>query len=244
MDLMQLRAPFDPSHIEWRIGRAGEKNGKPWASVLAYLTSRAVMDRLDEVCGPENWKNEYDTGPGGGVICGLSIKVDGEWVTKWDGAENTDLEGVKGGLSGAMKRAAVQWGIGRYLYDLPDGWANIHDGGKRYQPKDNSGKNRWQAFKWDPPALPAWAIPSNAVDIQTGEVPDAHNEKVTEQVGELLAKIKPEHVSAMTDRDSNALYGLKEAVRTGDVGLLERGLPWLNKLVQGLDALDKLEGAA
>ena len=72
----------------------------------------------------------------------------------------------------------------------------------------------------------------------------AHNEKVTEQIGELLAKIKPEHVSAMTDRDSNALYGLKEAVRTGDVGLLERGLPWLNKLVQGLDALDKLEGAA
>lgn len=50
----------------------------------------------------------------GGVECGISIKIDGEWITKWDAAENTQVEAVKGGRSGAMKRAAVQWGIGRY----------------------------------------------------------------------------------------------------------------------------------
>src|SRR5690606_38042070 len=77
-----------------------------------------------------------------------------EWVTKWDGAENTEKEAVKGGLSGAMKRAAVQWGIGRYLYQLEEGWANVHEGGQySAQTKDK----KW--FRWDPPALPAWALP-------------------------------------------------------------------------------------
>ncbi len=34
------------------------------------------------------------------------------------GCRETQVEAVKGGRSGAMKRAAVQWGIGRYLYNL------------------------------------------------------------------------------------------------------------------------------
>ncbi|WP_263317101.1 Rad52/Rad22 family DNA repair protein, partial [Enterobacter hormaechei] len=61
----------------------------------------------------------------GGVECGISIKVEGEWITKWDAAENTQVEAVKGGRSGAMKRAAVQWGIGRYLYNLEEGFAVV-----------------------------------------------------------------------------------------------------------------------
>jgi hypothetical protein len=118
------------------------------------------MERLDEVVGPEAWQNVFKEGPAGGVVCGLSIRVvrpDGsaDWVTKWDGAENTDVEPVKGGLSGAMKRAAVMWGVGRYLYDLEEGWARVHDGG-RYSAKAKDGS--W--FKWDPPELPGWAVPT------------------------------------------------------------------------------------
>ena len=158
-NLARLRDPFAPEDIEWRVQQAGEKNGKPWARVLAYVTNRAIMERFDEVVGPENWQNEYKAGPAGGVVCGLSVRVaraDGssEWVTKWDGAENSDVEPVKGGLSNAMKRAAVQWGIGRYLYDLEEGWARVHDGG-RFSAKGKDGG--W--FKWDPPELPTWAVP-------------------------------------------------------------------------------------
>ena len=159
-DLTRLRDPFAAEDIEWRVQQAGEKNGRPWARVLAYVTNRAIMERLDEVAGPENWQNVFKEGPAGGVVCGLSLRVtraDGtaDWVTKWDGAENTDVEPVKGGLSNAMKRAAVQWGIGRYLYDLEEGWARVHDGGKHSaKAKDGS----W--FKWDPPELPAWAVPT------------------------------------------------------------------------------------
>ncbi len=160
IDLARLRDPFAPDDIEWRVQQAGEKNGRPWARVLAYVTNRAIMERLDEVVGPEGWQNVFKEGPAGGVVCGLSVRVvrpDGsaEWVTKWDGAENTDVEPVKGGLSGAMKRAAVMWGVGRYLYDLEEGWARVHDGG-RYSAKAKDGS--W--FKWDPPELPGWAVPA------------------------------------------------------------------------------------
>jgi len=160
MNLKELSNPFPADDIEWRVQRSGMKNGKPWAMVLAYVTSRATMDRLDAVCGPENWCNVFETGPSGGVLCGISIKIDGEWVTKWDGAENTDIESIKGGLSGAMKRAAVQWGIGRYLYRLEAGFANFHDGGKhRDYIKTSRDSKDGAMYRWDPPALPAWALP-------------------------------------------------------------------------------------
>ena len=75
----RLAAPFNPSDLEWRAGATNQD--KTQALALAYITSRAVMDRLDEVIGPENWCDEYQPGPDGGLICGLSLRVNGEWVT-------------------------------------------------------------------------------------------------------------------------------------------------------------------
>jgi hypothetical protein len=154
IDFTALREFFEPDEIEWRVQQSGEKNGRVWAACVPYVTNRAIQTRLDEVVGPGRWKNEFCPGPGGGVLCGLSIRVGVEWVTKWDGAENTGVEGVKGGLSSAMKRAAVQWGIGRYLYGLEETFARVHEGG-RMRGKTRGGK----AFRWDPPALPAAVLP-------------------------------------------------------------------------------------
>lgn len=171
-DLKKLAEPFTPADVEWRIGRAGVKNDKVWATCLAYITNRAIMERLDEVCGPSNWKNEYKVMPIGPndstILCGISIKVGEEWVTKWDGSgameSNAGLSGqdaAKGTLSGAMKRAAVQWGIGRYLYDLPEGYATIEENGRHYQPASKKANKEVPAFKWNPPALPKWALPES-----------------------------------------------------------------------------------
>jgi hypothetical protein len=158
IDLSKLQEKFPASEIEWRIGRAGMKDGKVWATALPYITNRAIMARLDEVCGPENWQNEFKEGPQGGVLCGLSIRVNGEWIRKWDGAENSDVESVKGGLSDAMKRAGYQWAIGRYLYDLPESWAVVDPKGEHVGVcKDASGKQ--VRFRWNPPKLPATALP-------------------------------------------------------------------------------------
>ncbi len=128
INFSDLSAPIAPEGIEFRAGATTADKTK--ALALAYLTSRAVMNRLDEVVGPANWRDQYAPGPDGGVICGLSLRIDGEWITKWDGAENTNFEAVKGGLSDALKRAAVKWGIGRYLYATPDLWVPCQQRGK------------------------------------------------------------------------------------------------------------------
>ena len=132
-DLPRLADPFPADDVEWKPGATTRDKTKGLA--MAYLTSRAVQQRFDDVCGPADWRNEFAEGPGGGVLCGISVRVDradgtSEWVTKWDGADNSQVEAVKGGLSGATKRAAVQWGVGRYLYDLPATWVRLDDRGR------------------------------------------------------------------------------------------------------------------
>lgn len=165
MDLSLLAAPFDPRDVSWLPQSSGKTDRGPWVRVIAFIDNRAVMARLDNVCGPGNWRNEYRH-EGKAVMCGLSIRVERrefdhtpthEWVTKWDGAEESDIESVKGGLSGAMKRAAVQWGVGRYLYELGESFAVVSPSGQHYLKADE--KKHGAALKWDAPPLPAWALP-------------------------------------------------------------------------------------
>lgn len=165
INLCSLKEPFPAADIEWREQRSGiDRNGRPWAIVLAYVTNRAIQNRLDAVCGVENWKNQFIPGPGGGVLCCISIRIGGEWVTKWDGADNTDIESVKGGLSDAMKRSAVQWGIGRYLYNLEATFAQIDENGAYRgvayaNESDRKARRNPVYFRWNPPKIPDWALP-------------------------------------------------------------------------------------
>ncbi len=130
-NLRRLQHYFSNADIEWKP--VSFTRDKRRAMAVPYVTNRAIMDRLDQVCGPENWCNQYREGPDGGVLCGLSIRVGDEWITKWDGASNTDIQAVKGGLSASMRRAAVQWGIGRYLYRLPAQWVSVDEKGRFLQ---------------------------------------------------------------------------------------------------------------
>ncbi|WP_312259502.1 Rad52/Rad22 family DNA repair protein [Pluralibacter gergoviae] len=168
MELSKLDEPFAQEDVEWRVQQCGMASNGPWAMVLCYVTNRAIMKRLDDVCGKAGWRNEYrDIPNNGGVECGISIKVDGEWITKWDAAENTQVEAVKGGRSGAMKRAAVQWGIGRYLYQLEERFAvcsternNSWNKASFKDKKTNKFGNLW----WQTPELPKWALPPDHRD--------------------------------------------------------------------------------
>lgn len=163
IDFEALSEKFKESEIEWRVQQSSKTGERIWAIVLPYVTNRAVQERLDKVCGPLQWRNAFKPGPCGGVLCGLSLKVyenfpmefdNLNWLTKWDGADNTQVEGVKGGISNAMKRAGVQWGIGRYLYELDTFLASVTNDGKF---KDYC-KKADEYFKWDPPELPDWAL--------------------------------------------------------------------------------------
>lgn len=156
-----LKAPFPAKDIDWRVQRAMRTRNGDKAIVLAYITSRAVQDRLDAVVGMDGWRDHYERWGDKGVKCSLSLKIGGEWITKQDGADDTNIEPTKGGISDALKRAAVKFGIGRYLYDLDESWVEIKERGDNYintKVKVN-GKEEWIKGYWDPPQLPVWALP-------------------------------------------------------------------------------------
>ena len=126
IDFAELAAPFAPEKVSWRIGQMAKNSETPKGKALAYLDARDVMNRLDEVCGPGGWQNRYSHAENK-TVCEIGIQVmPGEWAWKADGAGDSDIEAQKGALSDAFKRAAVRWGIGRYLYDIPSPWVAVN----------------------------------------------------------------------------------------------------------------------
>ncbi len=131
-----LKQPFAPEDLEWRLQHV--KKETPYGIAVPYVTNRAIQNRLDDVVGPGNWYNEYkpwhQSGEKASQLCGISIYFEEtqRWVTKWDGAEDSDIEPVKGGLSDSMKRAAVQWGIGRILYEMEAIFVDVEQRGKTW----------------------------------------------------------------------------------------------------------------
>jgi hypothetical protein len=163
----KLKAPFPAEDIEYRVVRVRKESRQ--ALVLPYITSRAVMDRLDEVFGCDGWQDEYEVLPSG-VACRLSAKLNGDFITKQDAAPYTHIEALKGAFSDALKRAAVKFGIGRYLYKLPENYVNILP----QRPTKAKGKVRYYHSKeicgW-------WLEPSVLSATQNkSETPSRHSE--------------------------------------------------------------------
>ena len=164
-DLKKLAEPFDPAYIEWFVGSTTRDKTRGLA--IPYITKSAVQRRLDEVCGVDGWKNKYRTISGEKVVdtngalvgrdtshmCKIIIWSEKrqEWIDKEDGADETDIEAFKGGLSSAMKRAGAQWGIGRYLNELENPWVEIEQRGNSHVIKPGQKL-----------ILPDWAMPGGS----------------------------------------------------------------------------------
>ena len=211
----KLKAPFSKDDIEWRIQQAGKSGESVWALVLAYVTNRAIMDRLDEVFGIEGWKNEYRPGPQGGVVCGISCRIGDEWLTKWDGAENTQVEPVKGGLSDSMKRAAVHWGVGRYLYNLESTFAEIAHGAERKGVCEDKKTKQKIRFRWNPPQLPDWALPES----EKGKG-GTSKEKMTD-IPQVQDEAPNSPVETITKDQERAIESLMKEVKADKAGFLK-----------------------
>lgn len=125
----QLAKPFLDDELEFRVGATNSDKTKGLA--LAYIQARAIQNRLDEVVDIENWRVSYKE-INGGFLAKLELKINNEWIAKEDGANVTDYEAIKGGISSAFKRAASVWGIGRYLYEIESQWLPIEQKGKAY----------------------------------------------------------------------------------------------------------------
>lgn len=224
-------APFDPKDVKWKPQSV--KGNR--ALAMAFIDARLVMDRLDEVVGIAAWHDAYEIVPDGSVVCQLSVRIGGDWLTKTDvGSPSEQPDGgdrLKAAFSDALKRAAVKFGIGRYLYRLPAQWAD-------YDPV------RRQFVQ--PPTLPAFAVPGKngqAIPKATpakanGQLPadgkelykrlSDYEDKLVRAgrcgTGELLAYVgvagmKAGYKSGMVDWSGPAIPFAVEAVKEFEAGL-------------------------
>ncbi len=128
--LEKLAEPMQDNEIEWKVQTVTRDNsGRLTALIVPYVQARAIQSRLDKVCGL-NWETKYRelsifNKPA--IECTISIYHNNMWISRCDAAEATQFESVKGGYSDALKRAAVQFGIGRFLYSLPQYWVPINN---------------------------------------------------------------------------------------------------------------------
>jgi hypothetical protein len=133
--LAALRAPRPSSDLEWLVVATNKEKTKGLA--VPYLPAAVIHGILDSVLGAENWRNEYVPWADTGAVCMLSLRLDGEWITKSDGAPFPETEPVKGVFSNAFKRAAGVWGVGRYLHAFPGTWVPVEPVGKSVRMKEN-----------------------------------------------------------------------------------------------------------
>lgn len=164
--MRQLEEPFHPDLISWKPQITSYKDPEnPKAKGAAYADQRAYTDRLNEVVGPHGWTRAYRIHSVQGVdkevragaerkiltgqakvfvVASVSIvgigthEATGEsWVDDDNACTSAEAQ--------AFKRACVCFGLGRYLYDLPEtDWLPIDKYSKQFK---------------TPPQLPEWASP-------------------------------------------------------------------------------------
>jgi hypothetical protein len=149
--LTRLRAPFGTEEIHLKPISVKDKR----ALSLPYIDARTVMDRLDAVVGILNWEDDYHVQPDGSVVCQLRVRILGEWIRKTDVGSPSEQpdEGdrLKAAFSDSLKRAAVKFGVGRYLYSLPKQWLD-------YDPVKKCITGKYKFRSEDLPAPPAGPV--------------------------------------------------------------------------------------
>lgn len=139
-DLLEKLAK--PIPYSWRVQSRNKDKTKAFCS--AYIDARDVMRVLDEHC---TWEVQYQE-IAGFIFCGIGITIDGEQLWRWDcGARVEDNpqdqmydQAGKSAASDAFKRAAVMWGVGRFLYDMDMVTLPCDQYGN---PVDQSGNRIW-----------------------------------------------------------------------------------------------------
>lgn len=118
--------------IKFRVGSTSKPgNEKPWAMALVYIDARTAQEELDSQFGEDGWHFTWSEvfGHPYAVHGVLKCKFeDSKWIVREDVGypqankmteDVNDSESLKDAVSDALKRCAVQFGIGRFLYDAP-----------------------------------------------------------------------------------------------------------------------------
>ena len=185
----KLAEPFPPGEVQWRVEALSRD--KKRALVVPYVDARTVLDRLDKVVGPEGWHDAYEVlsdaerlvkderGERRERLCEVKCRLTVLGVTKEDVGEGDSL---KAAFSDALKRAAVKFGVGRYLYRLEKQWVD-------YDPEKG---------RLPPPKLPEAEPEAEAEE----EKPEAHR-----LIDQLLERLKEKGLGKEAARIVNKYGG-------------------------------------
>jgi hypothetical protein len=192
--LDRLAAPFAAQDVKSKPAVVSGNR----ALALFYVDARSIMQRLDDVVGVANWQDEYHViADGSSVVCQLSIRIGDEWIRKEDVGSPSEQpdEGdrMKAAFSDALKRAAVKWGIGRYLYRLPGVWCDYDPAKKKFVTT---------------PVVPGSAVASNGHATKV----EAKADPVAEWKAFLDAKPRMESLNAKAPEIGKLQNGVKKAV--------------------------------
>lgn len=187
----RLSEPFPAAEVKFKPQSV--KGNR--AVAMAYIDARLVMDRLDQVVGPGHWQDQYRVLEDGSVVCTLALRVDGEWIDKSDvgslSAQPDAGDRLKAAFSDALKRAAVKWGIGRYLYRLSAQWVDYDPVKKQFTQK---------------PILPFWAIPEADRARQAGPP-----KTVAGKPARAAVELQPGDEALISDRSRAVIVGFEQA---------------------------------
>lgn len=130
----ELSKPFPAKYIGVKPGATSETS----ALLLWFIDARAIMDRLDDVVGPENWSFSWMPIP----VAEGRVAVQGKLrildVVKEDvGEAQSEDEPHKSAVSDAFKRCGVHYGLARYLYSMPQIWWPYDKSRRRFDRRDD-----------------------------------------------------------------------------------------------------------
>jgi hypothetical protein len=141
--MARLVEPFHPMFVEWKP-QAITKDGKR-ALAAAFVDARHYQHRLDEVA--PGWQTEYEFIKPDGSLVKCRLTVCG--VTREDVGESdaTEDNTATSAIAQSFKRACAAFGLGRYLYFLPQVWSDYDTQSHKIA---------------SPPSLPAWGKPGGS----------------------------------------------------------------------------------
>jgi hypothetical protein len=211
-----LSEPFPPEELQWRVEALSKDKRR--ALVAPYLDTRAVLDRLDEVVGTHGWQDSYEvlhtpTDAAGhyAVKCRLTVMD----ISKEDVGEG---ESFKAAFSDALKRTAVKFGVGRFLYRLEKQWVD-HDPetGKFIPPQVHVGTAAHRSHTLEVPAPPDATSPPAEAKPEPQELIDRLIERLKEAgLGKQVAQIVMKYGGYGKHPDeTRKLYGELRALLKG-----------------------------
>jgi hypothetical protein len=158
--LARLAAPFDLKLVKWRVTATNKEKTK--GLVAPYADPRAYTLRLNEVLSPAGWTCEFQptvingmsNGPKSSpskLVMVATLEIYGIGRKSSTGEKNADDPNAGTAAEAqALKRAASQFGLGKYFYDIKEAGVNL------WVPIDERGIPK------QVPHLPAWALPAGA----------------------------------------------------------------------------------